>query len=96
MQSEDDRGQKCTYRTRRAVLAHAVRCHKESQYWNGGDLAIGRQNMQMQVDKIVGKGAPTEFIEQLEDLVNMHHERVEVDVIRAYHFGARFIVEVRL
>ncbi len=49
----------------------------------------------MQVDKIVGKGAPTEFIEQLEDMVNTHHDRVEVDVIRAYHFGARFIVEVR-
>jgi len=48
-----------------------------------------------QVDKIVGKGAPTEFIEQLEDMVNTHHEKVEVDVIRAYHFGARFIVEVR-
>ena len=48
----------------------------------------------MKVDKIVGKGAPTEFIEQLEDMVNTHHERVEVDVIRAYHFGARFIVEV--
>ena len=42
----------------------------------------------------MGKGAPTEFIEQLEDLVNTHHEKVEVDVIRAYHFGARFIVEV--
>ncbi len=42
----------------------------------------------------MGKGAPTEFIEQLEDLVNTHHPKVEVDVIRAYHFGARFIVEV--
>ena len=49
----------------------------------------------MQVDKVVGKGAPTEFIEQMEDMVNTHHDRVEVDVIRAYHFGARFIVEVR-
>ena len=49
-----------------------------------------------QVDKIVGKGAPTEFIEQLEDLVNTHHEKVEVDVIRAYHFGARFIVEASI
>ncbi len=42
----------------------------------------------------MGKGAPTEFIEQLEDMVNTHHEKVAVDVIRAYHFGARFIVEV--
>ena len=42
----------------------------------------------------MGKGAPTEFIEQLENMVNTHHEKVEVDVIRAYHFGARFIVEV--
>ena len=47
-----------------------------------------------QVNKIVGMGAPEEFVETLEGLANAHHEKVEVDVIRAYHFGARFIVEV--
>lgn len=42
----------------------------------------------------MGMGAPGEFVETLEGLANAHHEKVEVDVIRAYHFGARFIVEV--
>lgn len=48
-----------------------------------------------QVDKIVGKAAPGEFIEKLEELANAHHDDLELDVIRAYFFGARFIVEVR-
>jgi hypothetical protein len=50
----------------------------------------------MQVNKIVGMGAPVEFVETLEALANTHHEKLEVDVIRAYHFGSRFMVEVRL
>lgn len=46
------------------------------------------------VDKIVGKGAPEDFIEKLEGVANSHHDQLVVDVIRAYFFGARFIVEV--
>ncbi|KAK9807039.1 hypothetical protein WJX72_011532 [[Myrmecia] bisecta] len=49
-----------------------------------------------QVMKIVGKGAPTEFIAALKEVADSHHESVYVDVIRAYHFGARFIVEVEV
>ena len=48
-----------------------------------------------QVNKIVGKGAPEEFVGTLEELAGSHHEALQVDVIRAYHFGARFIVEAR-
>ena len=47
------------------------------------------------MEKIVGKGAPEGFIGQLECLANGHHDELEVDVIRAYYFGSRFIVEVR-
>ena len=46
------------------------------------------------MDKIVGKAAPGDFIEKLEELANAHHDDLELDVIRAYFFGARFIVEV--
>lgn len=42
----------------------------------------------------MGLGAPGEFVETLEGLANAHHANMAVDVIRAYHFGARFIVEV--
>lgn len=52
--------------------------------------------MYVKVDKIVGKGAPGDFIEKLEELANSHHDQLVVDVIRAYFFGARFIVEVSL
>ncbi|KAF8066373.1 hypothetical protein HT031_002697 [Scenedesmus sp. PABB004] len=55
-------------------------------------LAIAKQ----QVDKIVGRGAPALFIEQLEALANSHHEAMGLDVIRAYHFGARYIVEMEV
>jgi divalent metal cation (Fe/Co/Zn/Cd) transporter len=46
--------------------------------------------LRAQVDKIVGRAAPEEFIEQLELLATEHHEQLEVDVIRAYHFGTRW------
>ena len=44
----------------------------------------------------MGKGAPEDFIEKLEGVANSHHDQLVVDVIRAYFFGARFIVEVSL
>ena len=46
------------------------------------------------MDKIVGKGAPEDFVQKLEGIANSHHDQLVVDVIRAYFFGARFIVEV--
>lgn len=49
-----------------------------------------------QIDKLVGLAAPAEFVHDLEELSNMHHEKAFLDVIRAYHFGARYIVEVEI
>lgn len=49
-----------------------------------------------QVDKILGKTAPPEFIEQLRELALKHHDLISVDVIRAYHFGQRFLVELEI
>lgn len=48
-----------------------------------------------QVDKIVGRGAPAEFILQLESLANSHHQDMGLDCMRAYHFGARCVPYVR-
>ncbi|GMH32244.1 hypothetical protein BSKO_00078 [Bryopsis sp. KO-2023] len=47
-----------------------------------------------QVDKIIGLGAPDEFVSDLERIANTHDPELEVDVIRAYHFGAKYFVEV--
>jgi hypothetical protein len=44
----------------------------------------------------VGRTAPEEFLTFLEGLANTHHPSMFVDVIRAYHFGQRFIVEAEV
>eukprot|EP00891_Asterochloris_glomerata_P002818 jgi/Astpho2/2818/e_gw1.00050.161.1_t len=48
------------------------------------------------IDKIVGRSAPTEFVAAVEQIAEAHHTSLAVDVIRAYHFGSRFIVEVEV
>jgi len=58
--------------------------------WRWFDIA------KTQVDKIVGRGAPTDFIEELATIADAHHEDLTVDVIRAYHFGARYMVEMEV
>ena len=52
--------------------------------------------MAEQVKKIVGHTAPPEFITQVEDLARLHDSRLAVDVTRAYHFGARYNVEMEI
>ncbi len=49
-----------------------------------------------QIDKLVGLTAPAEFVAELEELANTHHEKAFLDVIRAYHFGVRYIVELEV
>ena len=44
----------------------------------------------------MGISAPEEFIDRLETMAAVHHERLQVDVIRAYYFGARFLVEMEV
>lgn len=55
-------------------------------------LLCGVQGWALQVDKILGKTAPPEFIQQLRELALKHHDLVSVDVVRAYHFGQRYLV----
>lgn len=52
--------------------------------------------MEEQIRKIVGYTAPQEFIEQVEDIARNHDSRIKVDCVRAYHFGARFNVEMEI
>jgi len=52
--------------------------------------------MMEQVRKIVGHTAPPEFIEQVEELARNHDARLRVDCTRAYHFGARYNVELEI
>ena len=50
----------------------------------------------MQVKKIVGHAAPAAFTAQVEALARAHHADLVVDCTRAYHFGARYNVELEI
>ena len=52
--------------------------------------------MQEQIKKIVGHTAPRDFIDQMEEVARAHDSRLTVDVTRAYHFGARYNVEMEI
>ncbi|KAL4449002.1 hypothetical protein ABPG77_007719 [Micractinium sp. CCAP 211/92] len=49
-----------------------------------------------QVLKIVGQAAPAEFVARALRLAEGHHPAMAVDVTRAYHFGARYNVEMEV
>jgi divalent metal cation (Fe/Co/Zn/Cd) transporter len=49
-----------------------------------------------QIKKVAGYTAPPEFIESVKRLANEHNPLLQVDQIRAYHFGAQYIVELEV
>ena len=46
------------------------------------------------IDKIVGRSAPAEFLEELVQLTSAHHEFLSYDACRAYHIGQHYLVEL--
>jgi divalent metal cation (Fe/Co/Zn/Cd) transporter len=52
--------------------------------------------MQEQIQKVVGHTAPPEFISQVVEIAANHDQRLVVDCTRAYHFGARYNVEMEV
>ena len=46
--------------------------------------------------KIVGGSAPAEFKGKVRTLADEHHGALNVDSVKAYHFGSRFNVEVEV
>lgn len=49
-----------------------------------------------QMRKVMGHTAPPEFIEKVRALAAQHSPQLEVDCLRAYHFGSRFNVELEI
>lgn len=49
-----------------------------------------------QIEMLVGRTAAPEFLKQVRELANDHHENMLVDVVRAYHFGKRYLVEIEV
>jgi cation diffusion facilitator family transporter len=49
-----------------------------------------------QIEQLTGKSAPDEFIDELHALASNFDKRMIVDVVRAYHFGPKFLVELEV
>lgn len=49
-----------------------------------------------QIEQLIGKAAPADFIDELMDIAAHHDDRMTVDVCRAYHFGPKFLVELEV
>eukprot|EP00891_Asterochloris_glomerata_P000292 jgi/Astpho2/292/fgenesh1_pg.00010_%23_53_t len=88
-----------------AIIGAAVAANFKRLWWFDPALAITisiyiiyswAKISKGQVDKILGKGAPPEFIEEVRELSLRHHCDLEVDVIRGFHFGSRFLVEIEI
>jgi len=58
--------------------------------WNW--IEIGRE----QIEHIVGRAADPEFVETVRDISSTFHPALQPDIIRAYHFGARYLVELEV
>lgn len=49
-----------------------------------------------QIEQLTGKSAPDDFIDELYDIASNFDKRMIVDVVRAYHFGPKFLVELEV
>jgi len=49
-----------------------------------------------QVDLIIGRAADPHFLEMVREIAETHDPSASLDVVRAYHYGTRFLVELEL
>ena len=49
-----------------------------------------------QIEVIVGKAAPQDFLTEIRALADAHFPGMWCDQLRAYHFGPRFLVELEV
>ena len=49
-----------------------------------------------QVQHLVGRTADPEFLEELREAASTYSERMQCDIVRAYHFGPRYLVELEM
>jgi cation diffusion facilitator family transporter len=49
-----------------------------------------------QVDMLVGKEAHPDFLSTVREMAESHDPNAKLDIVRAYHFGPKFLVEVEL
>jgi cation diffusion facilitator family transporter len=49
-----------------------------------------------QAEMLVGKKADDDFLESIQDLAMNHHPEMQLDTLRAYHFGPKYLVELEM
>jgi cation diffusion facilitator family transporter len=49
-----------------------------------------------QIDHVVGRAADPEFIQSIRELSTNFHTQLTPDIIRAYHFGSKYLVELEV
>jgi len=49
-----------------------------------------------QTNMLVGKVADSEFNDKVKEIAESHDAHAQLDVVRAYHFGPRFLVEIEM
>ena len=54
------------------------------------------ETAQDQANMLVGRAANDDFLEEVRAVGNAHHPELLVDIIRAYHFGPKYLVELEV
>lgn len=49
-----------------------------------------------QVEMIVGKRADPDFLRSIQNMAEQHDSRMQLDTLCAYHFGAKYLVEIEV
>ncbi len=69
------------------ISAIGISIYIMSEWW---DTAKEQANM------LVGKAASEEFLKDVRLLAERHHPEMQIDLIRAYHFGPKYLVELEV
>jgi cation diffusion facilitator family transporter len=54
------------------------------------------ETAQAQADMLVGRSADDEFLTEVRRMADAHHPAILPDIIRAYHFGPKYLVEIEV
>lgn len=86
-----------------AIVSAAVASHGLAWFDPAGAIAISTyiafswlQTGTEQIEQLVGKSADPSFLDELREISSVFHESIACDIVRAYHFGPRFLVELEM
>ena len=54
------------------------------------------ETAQEQANMLVGRAADDDFLQEVRAMGDAHHPEMKVDIIRAYHFGPKYLVELEV